>query len=466
MRQFFLLAALPQMDIFDLLNAVLWRLLAVALAVLVVGLAVKSIYSRATGPKGKPTIKSRKKATGVIFGKHGLGLACSPENAEGHVVVFGGTGLGKTSALLVPTLRKWNGTAFVIDISGDISRNVETPGKLVYEPGNPQTTPYNVFAAVDAARGIEDKNELLTELAFLIMPPEIHEHATTKYFNDEGRKMLTGALLCYYHMGLDFVQICEKIIESDFLALLSEVKEKGGAAAYRYIASFQGTNPQNAAGCKQSLDAAVTLFATNEKIKKGLRRPHSSEQGISPAELEQSSVFVVLEESKLNVLAPLLHILTAQTLSYMSTRPNNAAPTILLALDEFPALGKLEILHALRTLRKKNIRIMVFVQSLADLDLIYGEKERQAMLNNYRYKVILGCGDPDTQEHVSRMIGEKTVTRRSVSHNDRTTTQTESEYKERIIPPAELDRLGNRLILLSPGGFLKLRKNFYFKNPA
>lgn len=456
-------AVLPQKDIFDVIQSALYRLLVVALVILAVGLVIKYGANQANGPKGKPKIKSKKKATGIIFGKYGLGLACSPEVEEGHTVVLGGTGLGKTSALLIPTLRSWNGTAFVIDISGDINSNVEMPNKLIFEPGNPQTTPYNIFALVDGARGIEDKNERLAELSYLIMPPGIREHDTTKFFRDGGRKILTGSLLCFYHMGLDFPEICEKIIESDYLTLLGEIKDKGGTAAYRYIASFQGTSPQNTAGCKQSLDDAITLFATNEKLKKALRRPHSSETGISAEELERSSVFVVLEESKLEVLAPLLHILTAQTLSYLTTRPNNANPTILLCLDEFPALGKLSILNALRTLRKKNVRMMVLLQSMADLDLIYGKDERQSMINNFAFTAILGCSDPDTQELMSRKIGEKNVTKKSISRNDSTTTQTETEYKERIIQPAELDRLGNWLILLSPGGYLKLRKNFYFE---
>lgn len=59
------------------------------------------------------------KARGVLLGqKYGL-LAYSPERDEGHIIVMGPSGTGKTSALLIPTLRIWQGTALVVDISGD-----------------------------------------------------------------------------------------------------------------------------------------------------------------------------------------------------------------------------------------------------------------------------------------------------------------------------------------------------------
>jgi len=464
MRLFLLQTALPQMDIFDLLNLVLTRLTVVAVAVLLVGLAVKYVVvPQLPGSKGKPKTKSKAKATGVIFGKSGLGLVCSPEDQEGHIGVFGGAGLGKTTALLVPTLQRWKGTAFVIDIAGDVCGNVEMPQKLIFEPGNPQSSPYNIFATVDAAATVEEKDELLQQLAHLIMPDAPKDNDTTAFFKTEGRKMLTAALICYYHQGIDFVAICEKIIEKAYLPLLSDIKDQGNPKAYRFISGFQGTSEQNTAGCKQVLDKAVILFATNEKLKKALRRPYRNEIAVSPAQLERYSVFVVLDDSKLKVYAPLLNIITAQCMEYMSTRANGSQPPILFCLDEFASLGKMEITDALRKLRKKRVRIMMLTQSMADLDLIYGRDERMAMMNNFAFKAVLGCDDTDTQEYFSRLIGEKTVIRKSISTNDRTKTQTESEYTERIIPPAELARLGQYLVLLSPGGYLKLKKNYFYR---
>ena len=73
-------------------------------------------------------------AKGILFGKKFGLLGYSPEQDEGHILVLGPSGTGKTSALLIPTLRSWQGTALVVDISGDISANVQAENKIIFDP--------------------------------------------------------------------------------------------------------------------------------------------------------------------------------------------------------------------------------------------------------------------------------------------------------------------------------------------
>lgn len=416
----------------------------------------------------KKILKKAKKeaAEGIIFGKiKNNKVLYSPVNAEGHIAVFGGSGLGKTSALLIPTLRSWKGTSFTIDISGDICKNVKMPHKLIYEPSNPTSTPYNIFYVIDREKNIDEKNELLEQLAFLLMPDKEEMRSDAgEFFNTEGRKMLTAALICYYYEGYDFIEICEIIISNSWRDLLNDISNGGNEKAIQFIASFAGANDQNNAGCKQSMDKCIKLFATNEKIKKTIRRGKDGEKFIAPSVLEHFNVFVIIEDAKLKVYAPLLQTITAQILEYFSNRSNDAKTTILFSLDEFASLGKIEITEALRKLRKKHIRIIMLTQSMADIDLIYGKDERMAMMNNFNYKVILGCSDTDTQEYFAKLIGQKDSIRRSVSKSSLNTTNTEAEQKEWVIPPADLAYLDENLILLSPEGFQKLKKNFYYKN--
>mgnify|MGYP000850872928 CR=1 FL=1 len=75
--------------------------------------------------------RPKEKAQGVLLGKKFGLMAYSPEQDEGHILVMGPSGTGKTSALLIPTLRSWQGTALVVDISGDISANVQTENKII-----------------------------------------------------------------------------------------------------------------------------------------------------------------------------------------------------------------------------------------------------------------------------------------------------------------------------------------------
>lgn len=105
---------------------------------------------------------------------------------------------------------------------------------------------------------------------------------------------------------------------------------------------------------------------------------------------------------------------------------------------------------------------MMLTQSMADIDLLYGRNERMAMMNNYRFKVVLGASDTDTQEYFAKLIGRQDIKRYSKSRNANRVTYTESDAKEWIIEPEELDRLKKDLVLLHPDGYMKLRKNYYY----
>ena len=127
---------------------------------------------------------------------------------------------------------------------------------------------------------------------------------------------------------------------------------------------------------------------------------------------------------------------------------------ILFCLDEFASFGKLQITPALRRLRKRRIRILVLTQSVSDVDMIYGKDERIAMLGNFKFTVILGCKDTETQEYFSKMIGDKP------SLGD----DFDNKNNRPIIRPAELAHLEQDLYVICDDGAVRLRKNFYFKS--
>ena len=392
-------------------------------------------------------------AKGILFGKKFGLLGYSPEQDEGHILVLGPSGTGKTSALLIPTLRSWQGTALVVDISGDISANVNTPNKIVFDPTSESCIPYDVFASISAVTDDTERQERLEQLAYLLLPDKANDSEAGVFFCKNGRKMISAALICYYGMGWGFIEICEHFLSNDWRGLLNDIAKQKNQTANMYISSFAGASEQNTAGCKQAADDALKLFATNEKIKNALRKTVSYEQSISPATLETNSIYIFIPDEKLKIYGDLLRIITAQSMEYFSSRPPEHKQTILFCLDEFASFGRLQITEALRKLRKRHIRIMVLTQSLADLDMIYGKDERKAMLGNFKFTVLLGCKDTETQEYFSKMIGEK----RSLLAPDT------SQKQQPIIKPADIAHLGQDLYVICDDGAIRLHKNFYFK---
>ena len=437
-----------------------WLYLSIVISILLVVLAVVVVARRHLNRGGKLwgekvlVVQPKNKAHGIVLGRVARTLRCvSPEQDEGHILVMGPSGTGKTSALLIPTLRSWQGTALVVDISGDISANVNTPNKIIFDPTSESCIPYDVFASIDAVTDDTERQERLEQLAYLLLPDKANDSEAGIFFTKNGRKMITAALICYYGMGWGFVEICEFFLGHDWRSLLNDIAKQNNQTANMYISSFAGASEQNTAGCKQAADDALKLFATNEKIKNALRTPTSYEQSISPATLETNSIYVYIPEEKLEIYGDLMRIITAQSMEYFSSRPKENKRMILFCLDEFASFGKIQITPALRRLRKRRIRILVLTQSLADLDMIYGKDERKAMLGNFKFTVILGCKDTETQEYFSKMIGDK----RSLLAIDPTLKP------QPIIKPADLAHLGDDLIVLSDDGYRRLHKNYYFK---
>lgn len=397
---------------------------------------------------------------GVLLGKIAFLYAYSPSAAEGHVAVFGGSGCGKTSAVLIPTLQRFSGHALTIDISGDISSNVDRADKLIFAPHNAQSkTVYNIFASVDAA--CDDaavRAELLERLALLIMPDKAGASDATDFFNSEGRKILTASLLAFSSHE-DFCDICARIVSSSYQTLFTAIDATGNANAISYINSFEGASQKNTAGCKQACDSSIGLFARNEAIRRSVRRPRTGEIAITPATIERNSIFIVIPDELLKLYAPLVSLIISQTFDYLAARPVANRTPILFALDEFASF-RLDIMDALRKFRKRRVRVMIATQALADLDLMYGYDTRKAMLNNFAFQLVLQASDADTQRYFSDLIGFK---KRPASILPSSTRKQVTEQRELAVEPSEFGRLAKKMVVIYGGGFLRLYKAYYWK---
>ena len=220
-----------------LIDCYLYGTIAILAVVLLVLVYLHGQANHLPNPFARKNIVYRPapKARGVLLGKkYGL-LAYSPEPDEGHIIVMGPSGTGKTSALLIPTLRSWQGTALVVDISGDISANVGMPNKIIFDPTAKDCVPYDVFASIDAAPDESERQERLEQLAYLLLPDKANDSEAGIFFAKNGRKMITAALICYYGMGWGFVEICEYFLGHDWRSLLNDIAQQKNKIANMYI---------------------------------------------------------------------------------------------------------------------------------------------------------------------------------------------------------------------------------------
>jgi type IV secretion system protein VirD4 len=144
-------------------------------------------------------------------------------------------------------------------------------------------------------------------------------------------------------------------------------------------------------------------------------------------------------------------------------------------LDEFARLGKIEnIIDGLATLRSKKITMAIILQSLAQLELIYGRATRKVIADTCAFKAVLGATDAETQKYFSQLVGTYDKLRAQCTQNYNTfdihsgsSVQSSEDGARPIIKPEEFATLQEDLILLYPlpFNFCRVKKQpYYLKN--
>ena len=135
-----------------------------------------------------------------------------------------------------------------------------------------------------------------------------------------------------------------------------------------------------------------------------------------------------------------------------------------LLLDEFPLLGRMDVItEAMTTLRSKKVTLYLVIQSIAQLDAVYGPNVRRILVDNCQYKAILQVTEPETQEYLSRMIGTVPTAKVSVSQSFNSIMERSAwgaqvqEIRELLIQPHEFST-NQDIWLHTPHGFFSTIK--------
>ncbi|NIA59502.1 type IV secretory system conjugative DNA transfer family protein [Bacillus pacificus] len=138
-------------------------------------------------------------------------------------------------------------------------------------------------------------------------------------------------------------------------------------------------------------------------------------------------------------------------------------------LDEFPRLGKVNgISQNLATLRSRNVHIVIIIQSLAQLDLIYGKDERKVFVDTCKYQLVLDATDSETQEYYSKMAGNQTVKVKSMSQSGEIWRSeqsfTTSEQSVPLIRPEEFGQLIQPILFVKGMKPIRVDKAFWYED--
>lgn len=415
-------------------------------------------------------LKDAKNLSGVVFGKTGGKYATMPETTDGHILVVGGAGSGKTAAVAIPTLMSWQERVFAIDIKGELyekTKNARNSAQIkVFNPTDREAYGYDPFYML---RHTDDVSGEARALAISICP--LSAEVKDPFWIKSAQNMLTGFIVYLFGQGLSFAEAM-KFIKSQpvkqLVALIMEDKDPKAERAKVEISQFDGMDDKTISGVFTELSNHITIFATDDSLQRALSGAGNC---ITPADLENGyDIYCCIPEYKIEQWKDLLGMMCNQFLKSFERRPETSKTPILFLIDEFPRLGKIEtISNGLATLRSKKIHIALIVQSKSQLNAIYGKDVAEVIADNCSYKAILKASEPSTQEWCSKLVGTYEKAKMSSNYNadvlgvgkGQGTSRTTEE--KRIIKPEEFAYLKD-VVCVFPNGYRRLQKANYYED--
>src|SRR5258708_40185326 len=158
-------------------------------------------------------------------------------------------------------------------------------------------------------------------------------------------------------------------------------------------------------------------------------------------------------------MAPLLNLFFQQVVDLNTRELPEQNPKlnrkVLLLLDEFPALGNVNVLaKSVAFIAGYGIRLLTVVQSPAQLRAIYGIDAARNFMTNHAVEVVFAPKEQDVANELSERIGYDTGKARSHSGPKglamRSASQTISEHRRALMLPQELKLLPKSKPLTPP----------------
>lgn len=356
---------------------------------------------------------------GVIIGR--LGKRYLRHNGAEHLLCFAPTRSGKGVGLVIPTLLTWPGSCIVHDIKGE---NWElTAGfrawhgrVLLFDPTNKASAAYNPLFEV--RRGEWEVRDVQNVADVLVDPEGSLEKRN--HWEKTSHALLVGAILHVLYAEEDktlagvaaFLSDPRRPIETT-LRRMKTTKHLGTSVHPVVAAAAQELLNKSENERSGVLSTAMSFL--------GLYRDPviaavtgSSEWRI--ADLMEDdvpvSLYLVVPPGDISRTKPLIRLILNQIGRRLTEELNPAARPrrLLLMLDEFPALGRLDFFEsALAFMAGYGIKAFLIAQSLNQIEKAYGQNN--AILDNCHVRVSFATNDERTAKRISDALGTATEQR-------------------------------------------------------
>lgn len=336
-----------------------------------------------------------------------------------HVLCFAPTRSGKGVGLVVPTLLTWPGSAIVHDIKGEnwqlTSGFRARHGRvLLFDPTNPKSSAYNPL--LEVRRGEWEVRDV-QNIADILVDPE-GSLDKRNHWEKTSHSLLVGAILHVLYAEPDktlagvarFLSDPKRPVDSTLRAMMTTA-HLGEAGPHPVVASaareLRNKSENERSGVLSTAMSFLGLYR-DPVVAEVTRRSDWRISDIVAGD-QPTTLYLVVPPSDINRTKPLMRLLLNQVGRRLTEdlQANAGRHRLLLMLDEFPALGRLDFFEtALAFMAGYGLKSFLIAQSLNQIEKAYGPNN--SILDNCHVRVSFATNDERTAKRVSDALGTAT----------------------------------------------------------
>ena len=402
-----------------------------------------------------------------------------------HVLCFAPTRSGKGVGLVVPTLLTWPGSCIVHDIKGEnwtlTSGFRSRHGRvLLFDPTNAKSAAYNPL--LEVRRGEWEVRDVQNVADVLVDPEGSLERRN--HWEKTSHALLVGAILHVLYAEPDktlagvasFLSDPKRPIEVTLRAMMMTA-HLGEAGPHPVIASAARELLNKSENERSGVLSTAMSFLGLYRDPVVARVTHHCDwrirdlvEGNHP-----TTLYLVVPPSDISRTKPLVRLILNQIGRRLTEdlQAKGRRRRLLLMLDEFPALGRLDFFEsALAFMAGYGLKSFLIAQSLNQIERAYGPNN--AILDNCHVRVSFATNDERTAKRVSDALGTATEMRAQKNYAGHRLSPwlghlmvSRQETARPLLTPGEVMQLppSDELVLVSGVPPIRAKKARYFENP-
>ncbi|ATE67321.1 conjugal transfer protein TraG [Rhizorhabdus dicambivorans] len=365
---------------------------------------------------------------GVFLGR--IGPRYLRNDGPEHIMAFAPTRSGKGVGLVVPTLLGWSGSAVVHDIKGEnwqltAGWRSRFSHCLLFNPTDARSARYNPL--LEVRRGTDEVRDVQNIADILVDPEGALERRS--HWEKTSHSLLVGAILHILYAEEEKTLARVASFLSDPQRPFTATLKRMMTTNHLGTADAPKVHPVIASAAREVLNKSENersgVLSTAMSFLGLYRDPTVATvtsrcdwriadlvEGKSPV-----SLYLVVPPSDISRTKPLIRLVLNQIgrrLTEHLHAENGASAAnrhkLLMMLDEFPALGRLDFFEtSLAFLAGYGVRAFLIAQSLNQIEKAYGE--HNAILDNCHVRVAFASNDERTAKRISDALGTATEQR-------------------------------------------------------